>query len=412
MTDVDAPVTIRGIAAGGDGVASLPDGRTAFVPRAAPGDRVRLRNVRLHARFARADIAMVVEPGADRVTPICPHYTADRCGGCQLMHLTPEAQRAVKARIAGDAFRRIARIDMADPGIVAPAMELGYRTKITFTMRQGRLGYHPVNEPDHVFDVHDCLLAEPSVRQLHAAVRSARQHLPDNDVRVVLRIDRQLGLHVIVEAMTDGGDVWLGGPALHAALARAGVAAVIWWKPSDAAARTVAGADDPWPATVFEQVNPAMGRLVRDAAIASLGEVQGVQAWDLYAGIGETTVGLLARGAIVASVERDARAVRLAESLGPTGPKRVAGLVEDQAPSLPKPDVVITNPPRIGMGPRAITALLRAAPARIAYVSCDPATLARDVARLGEGFSVTSVQLFDQFPQTAHMECVALLERR
>ena len=155
-----------------------------------------------------------------------------------------------------------------------------------------------------------------------------------------------------------------------------------------------------------------MGRQVRQAALDSLGEMAGLQAWDLYAGIGETTVEMLTRGATVASVERDRRAVRLADSLGPSGPRRIAGLVEDLAGTLPKPVVVVTNPPRIGMAPRATDAVLHCGAARIAYISCDPATLARDVARLGEAYSVRSLQVFDQFPQTAHMECVALLERR
>jgi 23S rRNA (uracil1939-C5)-methyltransferase len=411
VTDVAELVTIRGIAAGGDGVASLADGRTAFVPRAAPGDRVRLRNVRRHARFARADIAIVEEPGADRVTPICPHYTADRCGGCQLMHLTPEAQRAVKARIAGDAFRRIAHLDIVDPPVMSSPAQLGYRTKITFTMRQGRLGYHPINEPTVIFDVQDCLLADARLRALHGAVRLARRHLPADGVRVVLRLDRELRLHVIVAA-EDEGDVWGGGMALHRELERAGVAAVVWWQPRDAGARAVAGADDPWPATVFEQVHPAMGRLVRHAALDALGDVAGSQAWDLYAGIGETTIELAGRGAVVASVERDGRAVRLAESLGPAGPRRVAGLVEDVARTLPTPSVIVTNPPRTGMDRRATDAVGQSGASRVAYISCDPATLARDVARLGDRYGLSSLQVFDQFPQTAHMECVALLERR
>ena len=412
MIDTEGLVTIRGIAAGGDGVGSLDDGRTVFVPRAATGDRIRLRNVRLHARFARADIAAVEEPGADRVVPPCPHYTTDRCGGCQLMHLTPSAQRAVKSRIAGDAIRRLAKLDIADPPVVAAATELGYRTKITFTMQQGRLGYHPINEPTVVFDVRDCLLADPALRGLHHAVRSARQHLPSDDVRIVLRVDHDLGLHVIVESDRDGGDVWTGGRALHAELARANVNATIWWQPKDGGARTVAGSGESRRAIVFEQVHPAMGRMVRTSALDALGNVAGVQAWDLYAGIGDTTRELIARGATVASVERDGHAVRLAESLGPAGPRRIAGLVEDQLRTLPKPVVIITNPPRTGMAPRAVDAMLQSGAARIAYISCDPATLARDIAKVVGRYTLSSLQVFDQFPQTAHMECVALLERQ
>lgn len=412
MIAVEPHVMIRGIASGGDGVGTLPDGRTVFVPRAAPGDQLSLRNVRLHSRFARAEIADVMEPGAGRVMPICPHYTADRCGSCQLMHLEPAVQRAAKSRIAGDAFRRIAHLDIADPAVVASPEEFGYRTKITFTMQRGRLGYHPVNDPAHVFDVHECLLADPAVRRLHDAVRVARNHLPQDGVRVVLRLDRGFGLHVVVVAEPGTEDVWTGATELHGALMGAGVAAVIWWKPVDGHPRAVAGADDPWPATVFEQVHPAMGQIVRHAAVESLGAVAGLQAWDLFAGIGETTVALAERGATVTSVESDTRAVRLAETRGPSGPRRIAARVEDVAKTLSRPGVVITNPPRIGMDPRAVDALLHCGAARIAYISCDPATLARDVARLAGAYALASVRVFDQFPQTAHMECLAVLDRR
>ena len=409
MSETETIVTIRGIAAGGDGVATMPDGRTVFVPRAAPGDQMRLQHVKLHARFARAEIASVLEPGADRVMPICPHYTADRCGGCQLMHLTAAAQRAAKGRIAGDAFRRIAHLDIGDPHVIESPAEFGYRTKVTFTMQDGRLGYHPVNQPGRVFDVEDCLLADLAVRRLHTAVRAARKHLPRDGVRVVLRSDRAFGLHVIV---LGAGDAWTGGTGLQNDLAADGVAAVVWWHPEGGTPRAVAGASDPWPATVFEQVHPAMGQVVRRAAVESLGNITGVQAWDLYAGIGESTVELAEGGAAVVSVESDVRAVRVAETLGPSGPRRIAGLVEDQAAILPTPGVIITNPPRVGMAERATDAVLRSGARRIAYISCDPATLARDVARLSGRYALDSLQVFDQFPQTAHMECLAVLEQR
>ncbi|MGH7592984.1 MAG: class I SAM-dependent RNA methyltransferase [Gemmatimonadales bacterium] len=410
MTAVATPVTVRAIAAGGDGVATLPDGRTVFIPRAAPEDQVRLRNVRMHSRYARADIAELVRAGPGRITPSCPHYVDNRCGSCQLMHLSPTTQRAVKARIVGDALRRIGGLDVSDPEVVPPPAEFGYRSKVTFTLQQGRLGYHPVNEPGTVFDVRDCLIAADEVRALHAALRMARQHLPRMDARVVLRIDRARGRHVMV--VTPAGDAWTGGTSLCRALDAAGVVAVVWWQPEGGRARVVAGADTPWPATVFEQVNPAMGRLVRQAALDALGQVVGLAVWDLYAGTGESTAALVVRGAAVDAVESDVRAVALAERTGPPGPRRHAGLVENVAQTLPTPRVILTNPPRGGMARRATDAVLHSGAERIVYVSCDPATLARDVARLAPQYQLAGVQAFDQFPQTAHAECLAVLERR
>jgi 23S rRNA (uracil1939-C5)-methyltransferase len=410
MTAAPATVRVRAIAAGGDGVGTLDDGRTVFIPRAAPGDLVSLRNIRRHARFARADIATLLEPGPDRVAPPCPHYIADRCGGCQLMHLTAAAQRSAKSRIAGDALRRIAHLDIADPDVVPSPLALGYRTKVTFAIRDGVLGYHALNSPTEVFDVRECLLADPRVRRLHAAVRAARQQLPPDDARVVLRLDRAGDLHVLI--LTGPGARWSGGVALHRALQADGVEAVVWWRPAEGEPRVVAGGDDPWPVTVFEQIHPAMGALVRRAALEALGDIAGVQAWDLYAGTGQTTVGLIGMGAQVASVERDPRAVKLAEARDPAGAQRVAGLVERVAPSLPPPAVVITNPPRIGMAAPACDALLASGAQRIAYISCDAATLARDVDRLASGYRVARLRTFDQFPQTAHLESLAVLERR
>jgi len=411
VTSAPLQVTVRSIAAGGDGVATLADGRTGFIPRAAPGDRLALRNVRLHARFARADIAEVLEPGADRVMPPCVHYVADRCGGCQLMHLSPGAQRAAKARIVGDAFRRIAHLEITDPEVVPAPADFSYRAKVTFTLRSGRImGYHPVHDASSVFDVHECLIADDEVRALHSALRSARRYLPRDNARVVLRIDRAHVPHVLV--LSEPGDAWTGAKPLHLALQDGGINAVVWWRPDGGQARVVAGADTPWPVTVFEQVHPAMGAIVRGAALDALGAVTGMEVWDLYAGIGESTVELAARGAMVDSIESDTRAVSLAESLGPSGPRRHAGLVEELAGRLPRPQLVLANPPRAGMAQRATDAVALSAAGRIAYVSCDPATLARDVARLGSAYRLATLRAFDQFPQTAHVECLAVLERR
>jgi tRNA/tmRNA/rRNA uracil-C5-methylase (TrmA/RlmC/RlmD family) len=410
VSDGVVEVEVRGIASSGDGVATLEDGRTVFIPRAAPGDRLRLRSLRLHKRFARAEIGEILAHGAGRATPPCPHYIRDRCGSCQLMHLDAATQRAVKGRIAGDALRRIGKLDLPDPDVIAAPSQLGYRAKITHAVSGGRMGYHPLGNPDRVLDIRDCLIAEPAVRQLHQAVRGAMSLLPPDATRVVFRRDQQGGLHVVVR--TDGEGAWVLGRQLHLRLEKAGVTATVWWHPEGGAPRAVAGGLQPWPATVFEQVHPAMGRMVREAALRSLGDVQGKHAWDLYAGIGETTVALLERGATVDSIELDRRAVEQAERLGPAGPKRRVGTVEERIAELRPAAVVITNPPRTGMEPAAADALTTSGAARIAYISCDAATLARDLARMQSAYAVTWVQAFDQFPQTAHLECVALLEKR
>ena len=199
---------------------------------------------------------------------------------------------------------------------------------------------------------------------------------------------------------------------MHGELARKGVQATIWWDPPGGAPRTLAGATEAFPATVFEQVHPVMGDRVRGWALEQLGDISGQHAWDLYSGIGETTRALADRGATVESIESDRRAVALAERRGPaTGILRHEGKVEIVLQRLRPADLVVTNPPREGMEPEAVRGIVAAAPGRIAYISCDPATLARDLTRLGDGYAIRQLRAFDLFPQTAHVETVTILER-
>ncbi|HEV2290356.1 MAG TPA: TRAM domain-containing protein [Gemmatimonadales bacterium] len=414
-----APVRVLRVAAGGEGVGKLPDGRTVFIPRTAPGDLVALADVELRKRFARARIGEVVEPAPDRVAPRCVHYDRDRCGGCQLQHLSPDAQRAAKRAIVGDALRRIGGIDVADPEVEPSPSAWGYRNKLTLAVEGGRIGLHPLDAPTRVFDLERCEIVAPALQELWSALSPLRRSLPADAERIVLRVDRDGGRHVIVEC--PAGTIWAGGAELGRRLAASGMAVTVWWRPEGGAARVVSGSADAYPATVFEQVNPALGDAIRRYAVECAEPASGERVWDLYAGIGETTELLLERGAVVDSVELDRRAVEQGQrrsrfgpppgSQAPGGPvERHAGRVEDQVGRLPRPAVVVTNPPRVGMEPAAVAAIAAARPRRIVYVSCDPATLARDVARLGGGYRVRSVRAFDLFPQTAHVETVLVLE--
>lgn len=399
------PVRIDRLAAGGDGVGKLEDGRTVFVPRSAPGDLIEPADLRLHKRFGRARIGTLIEAGPGRVPPKCGHYDRDRCGGCQWQHLDLERQRAAKSAIVGDALRRLGKLDVADPEVVPADADFGYRTKMTLARgRDGRLGLHKEGEPDRIFALERCELIAPALQGVWERLRPLQGQLPKETERVVLRLDRDGVAHIIVE--TAGQQAWSAGPL--------GPLAVIWWRPEGGSPRVIAGGDGrtAYPATVFEQVNPSMGDKVRQWAVAQAGEVRGKHCWDLYAGIGETTAMLVVRGATVESVEGDRRAVEVAvKRFGPQASDFArAGKVEELIGSLKAPEVVVTNPPRVGMEERAVEGLRRAGPKRIVYVSCDPATLARDVARLGEGWRVSAVRGFDLFPQTAHVETVLTLE--
>jgi 23S rRNA (uracil1939-C5)-methyltransferase len=399
-------VRILRLAAGGDGVGRLEDGRTVFVPRSAPGDLVELTRVREHRRFARARVARVLEPAPERVGARCPHYVEDDCGGCQLQHLASATQREARRTFVGDALRRIAKLDVPDPELVPASEDFEYRTKITLHVDDGgrRIGLHPLDRPDFAFELARCHITRPELMSLWEEVGSLRKLLPSGVRHIVLRLDRWGRRHVV---LVTGPRT--GAAALYEAMTARGVAATLWVQPEGEEASAVSAPDLPFPATVFEQVHPAMGDRVRAHAVAALGDIAGRHVWDLYAGIGETTAALADAGASVESVESDPRAVAEAEARGPPA-ARLVGRVERVVGNLRAPDLVITNPPRTGMDERVTAALGTAAPSRIVYISCDPATLARDLSRL-QGFRLSSALAFDLFPQTAHVETVAVLDR-
>jgi 23S rRNA (uracil1939-C5)-methyltransferase len=402
------PVRILRLAAGGDGVGRLEDGRAVFVPRTAPGDLVDLTQQREHKRFVRARAARVVEASPLRVEPRCPHYTADECGGCQLQHLEYQAQLESRSAIVGDALRRMGKREVPDPPIEPSGLIYDYRTKLTLHVSPGgrHIGLHRYQRADQVFDLVWCHITVPPLMELWQVIRKLRSLLPPNLEQVVLRLDRTGGRHLVLRV--GPGEVWSGADRLRRELERRSTAATLWWQPPAGAARVMAGANEPYPATVFEQVHPEMGDRVREFAVEQLGDVTGRPVWDLYAGIGETTAQLVARGAEVESVEVDRRAVAEAEARGPVA-RRHTGKVEDLLRELRSPELVLTNPPRTGMDQRLTAELERLLPRRLVYISCDPATLARDLQRL-PNFRLGTVRTFDLFPQTTHVETVAVLE--
>jgi 23S rRNA (uracil1939-C5)-methyltransferase len=407
---VTAAVRIARIAAGGDGVGRLPDGRVVFVPRTAPGDLVEVESVRSFGRYARGTLVRILEPAPDRAPPRCQHYDVDRCGGCQLQHLDATAQRSVRRTIVGDALRRLAGLDMPDPPLEPSPADWHYRTRITVARdAAGRgLGFRVLDCPDRVFPLLRCEVAVEPINALWRTIAGAGIHWPEGMERVRLRQARDGTLHLICVGRTR--------PAPHLVTAVAAAGAAVWWQSPRGPVRSLAGPVDP-SAVVFEQVHPVMGDRVRHRAVEWLGEVSGQQVWDLYSGVGDATRLLANRGAVVDSVERDRTAVALAARLaGAEGLRdRVrhhAAAVERILTRLAPPHAVLANPPRRGLGRQVVERLLAASPAVMVYVSCDPATLARDLRWLAVGYRVTHVTAFDLFPQTAHVETAVRLERR
>src|SRR5512138_1517464 len=206
MIDRGARLEIASIAAGGDGVGRT-EGIVVFVPRTAPGDIARVRIARAR-RFARGQLLSLEAPSPARVDPPCPHYTADRCGGCQLQHLAYDAQLAAKSVIIGDALRRIGRRGVADPVVEPSDAAWRYRRKLTLHVRRTREGWvaglHPFDDPAAVFDLADCPITDERVMSVWRELRAAFDVLPPVPA---LRVAVSLlngGAAVTVE----GGRVW------------------------------------------------------------------------------------------------------------------------------------------------------------------------------------------------------------
>jgi 23S rRNA (uracil1939-C5)-methyltransferase len=222
--------------------------------------------------------------------------------------------------------------------------------------------------------------------------------------RLTLRLDRDGRRHIIAES---AGEPWLDADQLQRALGAADI--ICWWQPVDGAARVVAGPATGFPATAFEQVNPGMGMLARQWAVDQLGDVRAQAVWDLYGGIGDTAALLVERGATVTSVDADEKAVTWARQRLPSV-RFIAARAEDILPSLTAAHAVVVNPPRAGLHWDVTLRLTSEPVPKLVYISCDPATLARDLQRLNVNYTVKAVRAFDLFPQTAHVETVVVME--
>jgi 23S rRNA (uracil1939-C5)-methyltransferase len=395
---------ITSLAAGGDGVARL-DGLVVFTPRTAPGDTVEA-DVRTEGRVGRGRLLRVVTAGPDRVDAPCEHYTGtDRCGGCQWQHLSLEAQREAKRRNVADAFARIARRSVPPPPIHGDA---GWRYRRTLTLairRDGArtwAGLRAFDDPEAVFDLRDCHITDERVLAAWREVMAAAAHLPpDARLRGTVRWLDERALFVL-----EGGTEW---PALAAFLAAVPGFAAIWWQAEGKRRRLIA---DRRPAEVpgasFAQVNAGIAARMQADAVARVMAHAPLTVVDCYSGGGDTAVQLAAAGVRVAAVELDEEAAAWAARRLSAPSRAIAARVEDVLARLLPADVVLLNPPRAGVDARVTTMLRETPPRAIVYVSCDPATLARDVARL-DGWRIASLQCYDMFPQTAHVETVCEL---
>ena len=410
MSEVCA-LEIESIAAGGDGIARH-QGLVVFVPRTAPGDRV-VALVQQRKRLARGIVQRIERAAAGRVTAPCAHYDTDQCGGCQLQHLSLYAQHQAKRRIVADAFGRIARREVPLPEIRTDGNPWRYRSKLTLALRRTTMGWiaglHSRDAPDRIFELRDCLISHERLLQVWREVVSASRYLPNVDrLRGTVRL---LGDHSGGVAFAlDGAREW----GVHEAFfSRTPSLDALWWTPEGAGRRLLHDRRpvdaDREPGASFTQVNPGVAMLLRAYLINAVMRHSPETVVDAYAGTGEVAIALAARGVRVTAIELDHDASAWAGARLAQRSRAVTGRVEDHLGSALPADVVVLNPPRAGVDLRVTDVLDTAVGVRsILYVSCDPATLARDVARL-PGWRLASLTTFDMFPQTAHVETVCEL---
>jgi 23S rRNA (uracil1939-C5)-methyltransferase len=347
-------ITIEKVIFGGDGLARLPQGFVIFIPFAAEGDRLRVRLTERKAQHARAEIVAVLEPGHGREPAPCPYYA--RCGGCQYQHVSYAEECRLKENQVREAFARVGKLPDAPIQPLIPSPQpYGYRNRLTVHAEAERVGFRGVNGRELV-DVAKCLLARDDVNAQLTRLRGARPG--------------------------DG----------HYSLRDASV-----------------------PPSGFFQANHDQQNQLKELIAQSLPE-RGPVLLEGYCGGGFFTALAAPRFQRVIAIDNDPRTLLDARRLGLANvdwresdaafalPEELAALKEAEREAA----TVLVDPPREGLPVRLAEALCGYSVAHLTYVSCDPATLARDARMLSKTYRLLAVQPIDLFPRTAQIECVSV----
>ena len=447
---------IDDLAFGGEGVGRA-DGYVIFVPGGVPGDRVRVRLDQARSRFGRGVIESIEEPSPDRVEAPCPYF--GRCGGCRLQHLAYPAQLAFKAKQVADVLQRLGDVTGFELRPIIGAPEIyGYRNKMEFTVTrpsggQGLpageivIGLHEAARYDSVLDVDRCLLQSNA---MNALLAEARRFFVEQGFSVydqesgegllrflMVREGRRTG-EVMANVVTAAPAVselaplgerlrsrvpQTGSVVLNVNPKKASVAAGVeehLLGGRDHVREQIGGLTFQISANSFFQTNTVQAERLFELVLEAAELGGGETVFDLYAGTGAISLLLAQRCRRVYGIEVAQAAVddagRNAAANGIDNCTFLTGEVRFVLPSLItqeiRAEVVVADPPRAGFHPKALHALVRLAPSRIVYVSCNPATLARDVGELvRSGYRLRWVQPVDMFPHTPHIEAVARLDK-
>jgi 23S rRNA (uracil1939-C5)-methyltransferase len=389
---------LTGFAPGGKAVAHAPDGRVVFVEYGIPGERVVAEVVEEHSSYIEATTVAVERASPARVEPRCEYF--GRCGGCQLQHVDYAEQLRLKTGVVREQLARIGRFEEAEiDGVLSEMIGMqhpwAYRNHMRFTVRRdGEVGF--MQRGTHRFlRIDRCEIAVDRVNELLSLTQGRTMQTR----QLAVRVGENTGDELIQPHLS--------------------------WRPSARGPRprsgqrryteTLLGQPYRISAAAFFQVNSRQAERLLQLVIERVEAIRPRVVVDAYAGVGTFAAQLSRSVETVVTIEESAAAGSDAElNLGDLqNVRRVIGKVEGTLPGLrPSPDVVVIDPPRAGLAP-GVTEAIRASKARrVVYVSCDPATLARDLRVLVDGgFTLTEVQPVDMFPHTQHIECVTVLDR-
>lgn len=395
-------IKIEKLVYGGDGLARL-NGKVVLTPFVLPGETARVQTVQETAGMIRARLVEIIEPSPHRLPAPCPYFA--RCGGCHYQHAPYEKQVEWKRAILEEALRRIGKFEPPEEIVLVAGPPWEYRNRMQFHLRGGRIGLYQAGS-HRLEPIEHCPISAPKINEALAVLRRMTKQ------------ERFPSFLRSLELFTNGAEVQLNvlETAGHG-VARGFFEWCAKWIPGAQAATL----DYPAIGETFRvghrsffQVN----RFLIDSLVeTALQGAEGESAFDLYAGVGLFSLPLARRFRAVRAVESTRGAFadlkHNAERSGlPVEAARATA--ESFLKSLERtPDFVLADPPRSGLGHGVVRQLLRIRPPRITVVSCDPSTLARDMAALVTGaYQIDALALVDLFPQTYHIEAVATLTLR
>jgi len=397
------------LAYGGEAIGRLEDGRAVFVPFGLPGERVRVLLTEEKRGFARGEILEILEASPRRIPPRCKHFGL--CGGCHYQHLPYEEQLRAKREILRDQLTRIGRIQKppVQETIGSPS-PWNYRNHVQFHLtEEGKLGYLMAQVPA-VFAIRECHLPEGSINSFWPQL----EFEPETDLeRVSLRSGKEGELMLVLESESPEppeleieADISVAHVFQENTILIAG---------NDHLTIRILDRDFRVSATSFFQVNTMMAAKMVNHVLTCLPLSLSTTALDVYCGVGLFSAFLAPQCERVVGIESSPSAcedftVNLDEF---ENVELYEGLAEEVIPHLEaKPDIILVDPPRAGLEKRVVDGILSLKPQVVAYVSCDPSTLARDAKRLIEGgYKLSQVRPFDLFPQTYHIESISIFEK-